>query len=56
MNAELTVRKTIKEHSLIEKGDRVVLGLSGGPDSLCLLYILAEKGSASSSRPSTSTT
>ncbi len=42
MNAELTVRKTIKEHSLIEKGDRVVLGLSGGPDSLCLLYILAE--------------
>ena len=42
MNAELTVRKTIKEHNLIEKGDQVILGLSGGPDSLCLLHILAD--------------
>ncbi len=40
MNAELTVRKTIEEHALIPKGSTVILGLSGGPDSLCLLYIL----------------
>ena len=40
MNAELQVRKTVKEHKLIAKGDIVVLGLSGGPDSLCLLHIL----------------
>ena len=41
MNAELTVRKTIAKHDLIPKGSRVVLGLSGGPDSLSLLTILA---------------
>ena len=40
MDLKLRVRKTIEEHSLIEKGDRVVLGFSGGPDSLCLLFIL----------------
>ncbi len=40
MNAELIVRKTIKDHELIEHGDKVLLGLSGGPDSLCLLHIL----------------
>ncbi|MBR3296919.1 MAG: tRNA lysidine(34) synthetase TilS [Firmicutes bacterium] len=40
MDAELTVRHTIKKHKLINKGDEVLLGLSGGPDSLCLLHIL----------------
>jgi tRNA(Ile)-lysidine synthase len=34
------VRDTIEEHDLLEPGDRVVVGLSGGPDSLCLLHIL----------------
>lgn len=42
MNAELQVRKTIQEHNLIAAGDTVILGLSGGPDSLCLLHILAD--------------
>ncbi|MBP5749882.1 MAG: tRNA lysidine(34) synthetase TilS [Firmicutes bacterium] len=42
MNAELQVRKTVKEHNMIAAGDTVVLGLSGGPDSLCLLHILAD--------------
>lgn len=32
--------KTIKDHKLIERGDHIVLGLSGGPDSVCLLYLL----------------
>ena len=40
MKAEERVRKTIDEHSLINKGDVLVLGLSGGPDSLCLLHVL----------------
>lgn len=40
MKAEHQVRKTIEEHSLIYRGDVLVLGLSGGPDSLCLLDIL----------------
>lgn len=34
------VLKTIKKYSLIENGDRIVLGVSGGPDSICMLNIL----------------
>jgi tRNA(Ile)-lysidine synthase len=42
MKAEQIVRRTIQDHDLISAGDVVVLGLSGGPDSLCLLHVLAE--------------
>ncbi|MDO4545711.1 MAG: tRNA lysidine(34) synthetase TilS [Bacillota bacterium] len=34
------IRKTIKEHELIEKNMHIVLGLSGGPDSVCLFHVL----------------
>ncbi len=34
------VKQTINKHSLIEKGDRVLLGISGGPDSVALLHLL----------------
>jgi len=34
------VQETIEEHDLLAPGDRVVVGLSGGPDSLCLLHVL----------------
>lgn len=34
------VLKTIKKYNLIENGDRLVLGVSGGPDSICMLNIL----------------
>lgn len=34
------VLKTIKEHNLIEDGDKIILGLSGGPDSVCLFHLL----------------
>jgi tRNA(Ile)-lysidine synthase len=34
------VKNTIKKYKLLCKGDRVVIGVSGGPDSLTLLYIL----------------
>lgn len=34
------VLKTITKYNLIESGDRIVLGVSGGPDSICMLEIL----------------
>ena len=42
MDLKLQIRKTIVEHELIEEGSKVVIGLSGGPDSVCLLSILGE--------------
>lgn len=36
------IKKFIKEHSLIEPGDRVVIGVSGGADSICLTLVLKE--------------
>ncbi|MBQ9825888.1 MAG: tRNA lysidine(34) synthetase TilS [Firmicutes bacterium] len=37
-----TVQNTIKEHKLVKPGDFVLLGFSGGPDSLCLFHALLE--------------
>ncbi len=34
------VEKYCVNNKLIEKGDRIVIGVSGGPDSLCLLNLL----------------
>ena len=34
------VKRFITENSLLAEGDKVVLAVSGGPDSLCLLYLL----------------
>ena len=35
-----TVKQTIRQNELIQKGDHIVLGLSGGPDSVCLFSVL----------------
>lgn len=36
------VLKTIKKYNLIENGDKLVLGVSGGPDSISMLNVLRE--------------
>lgn len=36
------VKNTIARYSMIESGDRIVVAVSGGPDSVCLLAILNE--------------
>src|SRR5436190_23202836 len=41
MNLQQRVWNYCRDRGLIEPGDNVVIGVSGGPDSLCLLDILA---------------
>lgn len=36
------ILQTIKKYNLIENGDSIVIGVSGGPDSICLLNVLNE--------------
>ena len=36
----IKIRETIKRYSMLEPGDRVVVAVSGGPDSVCLLSVL----------------
>ena len=36
------VLETIKKYNLIENEDKIVIGVSGGPDSMTLLNVLLE--------------
>ncbi len=37
---EREILNTVKEQKLLQTGDKVVVGVSGGPDSMALLYVL----------------
>lgn len=36
------ILKTISKHNLIQNGDKIVVGVSGGPDSISLINVLSE--------------
>ena len=40
MDLRLQVKQYIRQEGLLEEGDHVIVGLSGGADSVCLLYVL----------------
>ena len=42
MDIKKKVLDTIKKHDLLQNGTHIVLGLSGGPDSVCLFDVLCE--------------
>lgn len=41
-NMKEQVFRDIKEHDLIKRGDNILIGVSGGADSIALLYVLLE--------------
>jgi tRNA(Ile)-lysidine synthase len=42
MNLVAEARQMIRRHAMIRTGATVVVGVSGGPDSLCLLHVLRQ--------------
>ena len=41
---ENKILETIKKYNLITSGDTILVAVSGGPDSMCLLDILNKRG------------
>jgi len=40
MNLESKIRKTIQKYGMLSRGDSVLLGVSGGPDSVALFHLM----------------
>ena len=38
--SEKKIREFVEKHHMLTKGNGVVIGLSGGPDSVCLFFVL----------------
>ena len=41
-NIEKKVFSYMEKHHMLKAGDRVIAGISGGADSVCLLFVLLE--------------
>jgi len=41
MNIRENIKNTIKKYNLIKENEKIVIGVSGGADSVCLLYLLS---------------
>ena len=39
-NLKKKVKATISRYTMINQGDHVIVAVSGGPDSMCMLHIL----------------